>query len=42
MDERLADYNEENYLKLVDDDNKGQQAYYKNSKMKYTDYIYVT
>ena len=28
-----------NDLKLVDDDKKGQQAYYKNSKMKYTDYI---
>ena len=28
-----------NDMKLVNDDNKGQQAYYKNSKMKYTDYV---
>ena len=26
-------------LKLVRDDNKGQQAYYKGQKMKYMDYI---
>ena len=26
-------------LCLVEDNNKGQQAYYKNSKMSYTDYI---
>ena len=34
-----VDLDPNNDLKLVDDDNKGQQAYYKNSKMKYTDYI---
>ena len=28
-----------NNLKLVEDDKKGQQAYYKGSKMSYTDYV---
>ena len=28
-----------NNLKLVEDDKKGQQAYYKGSKMAYSDYI---
>ena len=28
-----------NNLKLVEDGKKGQQAYYKGSKMAYTDYI---
>ena len=28
-----------NNLKLVEDDKKGQQAYYKGSKMSYSDYI---
>ena len=28
-----------NSLCLTEDSKKGQQAYYKNSKMKYTDYI---
>ena len=28
-----------NNLKLVEDENKGQQAYYKGSKMKYMDYM---
>ena len=29
----------QNNLKLVEDDKKGQQAYYKGSKMSYLDYM---